>query len=125
MLRYYYDRHGIRSVSLRIGTFRSLPIDQRSLATWLSPRDVAHLVDVSLRHPDPGCLVVNGYSNNTRLKTADPNWAMLGYQPRDNAEDHREMLRQQGVDIDDADRGDWEWSEHGGSFVHMPERAPR
>jgi uronate dehydrogenase len=39
-------------VSLRIGTFRSLPIDQRSLATWVSPADVAHLVDVSLRHPD-------------------------------------------------------------------------
>jgi uronate dehydrogenase len=125
MLRYYYDRHGIRSVSLRIGTFRTLPIDQRSLATWLSPRDVAHLVDVSLGHPDPGCLVVNGYSNNTLLKTVDPNWAILGYSPRDNAEDHREMLRQQGVDIDAADRGDWEWSEHGGSFVHMPERAPR
>ena len=37
MLRDYYDRYGIRSVSLRIGTFRSQPIDQRSLATWLSP----------------------------------------------------------------------------------------
>jgi uronate dehydrogenase len=57
MLRNYYDRHGIRSVSLRIGTFRSLRIDQRSLATWLSPADVAHLVDVALRHPDPGCMV--------------------------------------------------------------------
>ena len=125
MLRNYYDRYGIRSVSLRIGTFRALPIDQRSLATWLSPGDVAHLVDVSLSHPDPGCLVVNGYSNNTRLKTVDPNWATLGYQPRDNAEDHRETLRQQGVDIDAADRGEWEWSEHGGSFAHMPERPPR
>jgi uronate dehydrogenase len=125
MLRYYYDRHGIHSVSLRIGTFRSLPIDQRSLATWLSPGDVAHLVDVSLSHPDPGCLVVNGYSNNTRLKTVDPNWATLGYKPRDNAEDHREALRKQGVDVDAADRGEWEWGEHGGSFVHMPERSPR
>ena len=65
MLREYYDRYGIRSVSLRIGTFRAQPIDQRSLATWLSPADAAHLVDASLRHPDPGCLVVNGYSNNT------------------------------------------------------------
>jgi uronate dehydrogenase len=37
MLRNYYDRHGIRSVSLRIGTYRTRPIDQRSLATWLSP----------------------------------------------------------------------------------------
>ncbi len=125
MLRQYYDRYGIRSVSLRIGTFRPAPIDQRSLATWLSPRDAAHLIDVSLRHPDPGCLVVNGYSNNSRLKTFDPNWATLGYQPQDNAEDHRAMLRAQGVDVDAADRGEWEWPEHGGSFVRMPERPVR
>jgi uronate dehydrogenase len=125
MLREYYDRYGIRSVSLRIGTFRAQPIDQRSLATWLSPADVAHLVDVSLRHPDPGCMVVNGYSNNTRLKTYDPNWATLGYQPRDNAEDYREMLREKGVDVDAADRGQWEWPEHGGSFVRAPEHPVR
>jgi uronate dehydrogenase len=125
MLRNYYDRHGIRSVSLRIGTYRTLPIDQRSLATWLSPRDVAQLVDLSLRHPDPGCLVVNGYSNNTRLKTHDPNWAFLGYQPQDNAEDHREMLRAQGVDVDSPDKNVWEWHEHGGSHARVPERPPR
>jgi uronate dehydrogenase len=125
MLRNYYDRHGIRSVSLRIGTYRTLPIDQRSLATWLSPADVAQLVDLSLRHPDPGCLVVNGYSNNTRLKTHDPNWAVLGYQPRDNAEHHREMLRQQGVDVDAPDRDEWEWQEHGGSHARAPERPAR
>ena len=125
LLQYYYDRHGIRSVSLRIGTFRARPIDQRSLATWLSPRDVAHLVDVSLRHRDPGCMVVNGYSNNTRLKTFDPNWATLGYKPCDNAEDHREALRAQGIDVDAADRGEWEWPEHGGSFPRGPVRKAR
>ena len=125
MLRNYYDRHGIRSVSLRIGTFRTEPIDQRSLATWLSPGDVAHLVDVSLRHPDPGCMIVNGYSNNTRLKTHDPNWATLGYQPRDNAENYREILRSKGVDVDAADREVWEWPEHGGSFARAPEHQPR
>jgi uronate dehydrogenase len=125
MLRNYYDRHGISSVSLRIGTYRSLPIDQRSLATWLSPADVAQLVDLSLRHPNPGCMVVNGYSNNTRLKTHDPNWAVLGYQPRDNAEDYREMLRSQGVDVDAPDRDEWEWPEHGGSHARAPERPAR
>jgi uronate dehydrogenase len=125
MLRNYYDRHGIRSVSLRIGTFRSLPIDQRSLATWLSPADVAHLVDVSLRHPDPGCMVVNGYSNNTRLKTHDPNWATLGYRPSDNAEDYREMLRGNGVNVDAPDREEWEWPEHGGSHARVAERPAR
>ena len=125
MLRNYYDRHGISSVSLRIGTFRSLPIDQRSLATWLSPADVAQLVDLSLRHPDPGCMVVNGYSNNTRLKTHDPNWAVLGYHPRDNAEQYRELLRSQGIDVDAPDRDEWEWTEHGGSHARAPERPPR
>jgi uronate dehydrogenase len=125
MLQNYYDRHGIRSVSLRIGTFRSLPIDQRSLATWLSPADVAQLVDKSLRYPDPGCMIVNGYSNNTRLKTHDPNWEKLGYQPRDNAEDHREMLRAQGVDVDSPDQNVWEWQEHGGSHARVPEKPAR
>ena len=125
MLRNYYDRHGIRSVSLRIGTFRPEPIDQRSLATWLSPADAAHLVDVALSHSDPGCLVVNGYSNNTRLKTADPNWATLGYAPKDNAEHHRAALRAKGVDVDGPDRGEWEWPEHGGSFARSPEKPVR
>jgi uronate dehydrogenase len=125
MLRNYYDRHGITSVSLRIGTYRPLPIDQRSLATWLSPADVAQLVDLSLRHPDPGCMVVNGYSNNTRLKTHDPNWAVLGYRPRDNAEAYREILRAQGIDVDAPDRGEWEWTEHGGSHARAPERPAR
>jgi uronate dehydrogenase len=118
MLRYYFDKHAIRSVSLRIGTYRPLPIDQRSLATWLSPDDIVQMVDKSLRHPDPGCLVVNGYSNNTRIKTHDPNWTFLGYQPKDNAEDHKEMLRSMGVDVD----GPWEYQYHGGSFVHAPEK---
>lgn len=125
MLQHYYDRYGIRSVSLRIGTFRDEPMDQRSLSTWLSPRDAAHLVDVSLRHPDPGCLLVNGYSNNTRLKTFDPSWATLGYRPQDNAEDYREKLRAAGVDVDAADREEWEWPEHGGSFPRQPDKPVR
>jgi uronate dehydrogenase len=125
MLRNYYDRHGIRSVSLRIGTCRTLPIDQRSLATWLSPVDVAQLVDLSLRHPDPGCMVVNGYSNNTYLKTHDPNWSVLGYRPRDNASDYREMLRDKGVDVDGPGRDVWEWPEHGGSHARAPEHPAR
>jgi uronate dehydrogenase len=120
MLQYYFDRHGIRSVSLRIGTYRPLPIDQRSLATWLSPRDIVQLVDLSLRHPDPACLVVNGYSGNTRIKTHDANWDVLGYRPLDNAEAHVEMLRAQGIDVD----GPWEWPEHGGAFARQPEKPP-
>ncbi len=118
MLQYYFDRHAIQSVSLRIGTYRPLPIDQRSLATWLSPRDICQLVDLSLRHAGPGALVVQGYSGNTHLKVADPNWARLGYVPLDNAEQYREMLRGQGIDVDGA----WEYDRHGGSFAVQPEK---
>ena len=121
MLRNYYDRHGITSVSMRIGTYRPLPIDQRSLATWLSPADMVQMVEKSLLHPDPGCLVVNGYSANTRIRTADPNWAFLGYRPVDDAERHIDLLRGMGVDVD----GPWEWPEHGGSFARDPERPAR
>jgi uronate dehydrogenase len=120
MLQYYHDRHGISSVSLRIGTFRPKPIDQRSLATWLSPADITQLVDLSLRHPDPGALVVHGYSGNTRIRAHDPNWAVLGYRPADNAEEHVDALRAMGVDVE----GDWEWPEHGGQFPRSPEHVP-
>jgi uronate dehydrogenase len=125
ILRTYFDRHGIRSVSMRIGTYRTEPIDQRSLATWLSPGDVARLVDASLRHPDPGCLIVNGYSANTRLKVEKTGWDFLGYHPRDNAEDHVEMLRSKGVPTDTGADGGWEWPEHGGHHARAPERRPR
>ena len=116
LLRYYHDKHGISSVSVRIGTFRPEPIDQRSLATWLSPADMVQLADKGLTHPNPGCLVVNGYSANTRIKTYDPNWDFLGYRPTDDAERHREMLKAKGVDVD----GPWEWSEHGGYYPDEP-----
>ena len=38
-------------------------------------------------------------------------WTTLGYQPRDNAEDYREMLRGKGVDVDEPHREEWEWPE--------------
>lgn len=121
ILRSYFDRYAIRSVSLRIGTYRDHPIDQRSLATWLSPADMLQLATRSLLHPDPGCLVVNGYSNNTRLKVARAHWGFLGYTPVDNAEDHRETLRAAGFDVD----GPWEYPEHGGAFARHPELPAR
>jgi uronate dehydrogenase len=121
VLKSFNDRYGITSVSLRIGTYRDLPIDQRSLATWLSPADITRLAEASLLHPDPGALVVNGYSNNTRLKVSREGWHFLGYTPQDDAEAHRDMLRSRGFDVDGPDRGIWEHPHHGGSFASGPE----
>jgi hypothetical protein len=37
----------------------------------------------------------------------DPGSVVPGCQPRDNADDYREMLRDQGVDMDWPDREEW------------------
>jgi uronate dehydrogenase len=113
LLRYYFDKHGIESVSLRIGTFRALPEAQRHLSTWFSIADAVRLFERALKQPQVGCLVVNGYSRNARLRTDDPNWVRIGYRPEDDAEEHRESLAAAGVDVD----GPLQWPIHGGEYL--------
>ncbi len=125
ILKSFHDKYAITSVSLRIGTYRDLPIDQRSLATWLSPADMTRLAEASLLAANPGALVVNGYSNNTRLKASREGWDTIGYTPMDDAETHREMLRTQGFDVESPDRDIWEFPHHGGSYATAPELPTR
>ena len=85
----YWDRYGIQTVCLRIGTATpdDRPPDRRALATWLSHADLARLVIAALTAPEVGFLVAYGISANTRAwyDSADA-WARLGYHPQDNAE---------------------------------------
>ncbi len=85
----YWDRFGIETVCLRIGTATPTPPDRRGLATWLSLPDLLRLVKAALTQPGIGFLVAYGISANTRrfYDTADA-WQRLGYEPQDNAEDH-------------------------------------
>lgn len=114
LLRWLWEKQDIESVALRIGTFRPEPHDQRSLATWLSPADMVRLADRALHQQAVGCRVVLGFSANTRLRVRDPGWAAIGYAPEDDAERHRERLRQAGVDVD----GPPEWPIHGGDYLN-------
>lgn len=89
----YFDRHGIETVSLRIGTATPTPLDRRALSTWLSHADLARLVLAALRARDVGALVVYGISANTaRWYDSDAGWARIGYQPQDNAETFRDRV---------------------------------
>jgi uronate dehydrogenase len=112
LLRYYHDKHGIESVSLRIGSFEERPSQQRHLSTWLSPRDAVELVDRALRQPGVGAAIVFGMSNNKRIRIAGPNWQAIGYRPVDDAERFAAELRAAGVDVDGAP----EWTRHGGAY---------
>ncbi len=82
----YADRHGMQTVSLRIGQCDDVPRTTFDLGIWLSPGDAVRLVDAALRGPVDGPTVAYGISANTRgwwdLTTA----RALGYEPQDDAE---------------------------------------
>lgn len=90
--QYFVDQYGMTVICLRIGAFHTNPViyssDDRNLAIWCSPRDLAQLVQQSLDHPDLGFQIFYGVSNNTRrfwdISSAQ---TLLGYTPQDNAED--------------------------------------
>lgn len=85
----YFDRYGIETVSLRIGTATPAPPDRRGLSTWLSLRDLAGLVTAALTQPNVGALVAYGMSGNTRgWWDTQAAWDRLGFQPQDDAEAH-------------------------------------
>jgi uronate dehydrogenase len=83
----YFDRYGIETVCLRIGSATPAPVDRRMLSTWLSLADLARLVIAALSAPDVGFLVAYGTSNNARSwwDSAEA-WARLGYVPQDDSE---------------------------------------
>ncbi len=90
MAQLYWDRYGIESVCLRIGTATPEPPDARALATWLSPGDLQRLVLAALTAPEVGCLVTYGVSANPQRWWQDEaGWARLGYVPQDSAEPWR------------------------------------
>ena len=89
----YFDRYGIETVSLRIGTATPTPQDRRALSSWLSHADLLRLVLAALGARNVGALVVYGISANTaRWYAAEAGWARIGYQPQDNAEAWREQV---------------------------------
>jgi len=86
MARLYWDKHGIESVCLRIGSAEPAPANRRHLSTWLGPEDLIELVRCAIEAPDVGYAEVWGISNNTRAywDVSQPN--AIGYRPRQDAE---------------------------------------
>ncbi|GAB3979221.1 NAD-dependent epimerase/dehydratase family protein [Plantactinospora veratri] len=83
--RLYHDRHGMHVVCLRIGSCVERPADPRDLSVWLSPDDVARLVEASITAT--GARLVWGVSANTRRWWSTAGGRAIGYIPRDDAED--------------------------------------
>ncbi len=103
LAQFYFDRHGIETVSLRIGSAFPEPKDRRMLATWLSFDDLERLVVASLSAPVVGHSVIYGMSDNTTTWWDNTPARHIGYRPQDSSERFRadRQARQPVLDGDD------------------------
>ena len=97
--RYYHEHFGLEVACLRIGTVNPQNSPKgpqarpegsvRTLATWLSHRDLAQLVTQCITQP-LGFEIFYGVSDNTwRFWDTDHAKKTVGYSPLDNGEDYR------------------------------------
>ena len=87
MGRLYWYKHGVESISIRIGSCFPEPTNARMLATWLSYADLARLVARCVLAEAVGCRVIWGASNNARMSWwRNDARAAIGWSPQDSAD---------------------------------------
>jgi uronate dehydrogenase len=101
LAQFYFDRYGLETVSLRIGSSFPEPKDRRMLATWLSYDDLERLVVASLTAPLVGHSVIYGMSDNTTTWWDNTAAKHIGYRPQDSSEPFRAAVeaRQPVLDL--------------------------
>ncbi|SAK92672.1 NAD-dependent epimerase/dehydratase [Caballeronia calidae] len=92
MAQMYFDRYGIETVSIRIGSVFPEPKDRRMMASWMSYDDFHDLLRRSLFTPDVGHTIVFGMSANAHTWWDNRCAAHLGFVPRDSSEQFREKV---------------------------------
>jgi uronate dehydrogenase len=99
----YWDKHGIETVSLRIGSSFAEPADRRMLASFLSFDDLERLVMASLTSPVVGHTVIYGVSDNAVTWWDNAPARHIGFRPRDSSEPFRAAVesRQPQLDLED------------------------
>ena len=101
--QFYWDRYGIETVSLRIGSSFPEPRDRRMLATWLSHDDLERLVLAALSAPVVGHSIVYGMSDNPLTWWDNTPARHVGYRPQDSSAVFQQAVqaRQPVIDISD------------------------
>jgi uronate dehydrogenase len=93
--QFYFDRYGIETVSIRIGSSFPEPANRRMMSTWLSYDDLTDLLEKSLFTPGVKHTVVYGMSANKDVWWDNSAAAHLGFQPRDSSEVFRAKVEAQ------------------------------
>src|SRR3954467_5890504 len=113
----YWDKHGLETVSVRIGSCFPEPTGVRMLSVWMSPADGARLFHAALSAEGVGHTVVHGSSANTRLWWDLTTARALGYEPQDDSEPYAEKLIAEQGELQDGNEGP---ASRGGHFVTAP-----
>ncbi|WP_321798997.1 NAD(P)-dependent oxidoreductase [Caballeronia sp. J97] len=92
MAQMYFDRYGIETVSIRIGSVFPEPKDRRMMASWMSYDDFHALLRRSLFTKDVGHTIVFGMSANAHTWWDNRCAAHLGFIPRDSSEQFRDKI---------------------------------
>ncbi|WP_397453302.1 NAD-dependent epimerase/dehydratase family protein [Pseudomonas sp. NA-150] len=110
---FYFDRYGIETVSIRIGSSFSEPQNRRMMSTWLSFGDLTQLLECALYTPNVGHTVVYGVSDNQNVWWDNTFAAHLNYKAQDTSEVFREQVEAQPMPAAD----DPSMVYQGGAFV--------
>ena len=100
LAQFYFDRYGVETVSLRIGSSFAEPADRRMLATFLSYDDLERLVLASLSAPVVGHSVVYGMSDNRVTWWDNTPARHLGYRAEDSSDNFRAAVEARQPTID-------------------------
>ncbi|MBN9408108.1 MAG: NAD(P)-dependent oxidoreductase [Burkholderiales bacterium] len=92
LARLYYDRWGIETACVRIGSSFAEPKDRRMLATWLSFDDLHRLVTACLTTPVLRHTIIFGMSRNAVTWWDNRLANHVGYVPQDSSDVFRDAV---------------------------------
>jgi uronate dehydrogenase len=110
----YWNKHGIETVSLRIGSSYAEPKDRRMLATWMSFDDTERLIVAALTAPIVGHSIIYGMSDNSTTWWDNTPARHIGYRPQHSSDKYRAAVEARQPTID---RNDPAALYQGGAFV--------
>ena len=99
--RFYFDRYGIETACVRIGSSFPEPKDRRMLATWMSYDDLHRLITACLTTPVLGHSIIFGMSNNAVTWWDNSQANHIGYKPQDSSDVFKDAVyaRTQAPDL--------------------------
>jgi uronate dehydrogenase len=100
LAQFYFDRHGLETVSIRIGSCLPEPQDRRHLSSWISHDDMERLLVAALTAPIVGHSIVYGCSDNRTTWWDNSQARNVGYRPQDTSEPWRAAIEAKQGPVD-------------------------